>query len=50
MRAARTAFAYDNGFLLGPSVADYRIDDAGGPHPPTQYTAPAAATGRRPPS
>ena len=40
MRAARTAFAHDNGFTLGPVVSDYRIENAGGPHPGKQFTNP----------
>ena len=41
MRAARAAFAQDNGFTLGPVVSDYRIENAGGPHPGKQFTNPA---------
>ena len=40
MRAARTAFAHGNGFTLGPVVSDYRIENAGGPHPGKQFTNP----------
>ncbi|WP_276946837.1 hypothetical protein, partial [Haematobacter massiliensis] len=41
MRAARTAFAQQHGFTLGPVVSDYRIDNPGGPHPARQFTNPA---------
>ncbi|WP_276946654.1 hypothetical protein [Haematobacter massiliensis] len=40
MRAARIAFAHDNGFTVGPAVSDYRIENAGGPHPGKQFNAP----------
>ncbi|WP_276946505.1 hypothetical protein [Haematobacter massiliensis] len=40
MRAARAAFAQQNGFTLGPVVSDYRIGDGGGAHPPRQFTDP----------
>ena len=41
MREARAAFAQQHGFTLGPVVSDYRIGDAGGAHPPAQFSDPA---------
>ena len=40
-RAARTEFVQRHGFILGPNVCDYRIEDAGGGHPADSFTTGA---------
>ncbi|OWJ84020.1 hypothetical protein CDV52_09000 [Haematobacter missouriensis] len=42
-RAARIDFGRRHDGTIGPMVSDYRIEDAGGAHPPTQSVNPAAS-------